>query len=595
MDPVGRDDRASYDPHWLVAALPLAAPVSFDRKSFASVDTDPRKGVAPRGENAIVIIPDVQSGDIERGKSSHTKNATFTVRRRAFDPTMLFPGDWVMGWVVPNRAKYLDLKARVLRGEPANGPGDGLRFVGRLHSVRKRFARGDDGQPDLSYALQCVGFAELNTQFYYDFAVGVVDVLSHDVGGWQARVGLDANALFSGETVAGNINVIVLAILDLVLGRGASKDVNPAADQGLAAGAGAGLEPNAPNAFVVPSAVGSLLGLVESGGRFHGVLSYADLVGVLQGIQSFEQGNDIKSFFPAHVTNAAPRRWTTDVPLQGTFLPFFPDFVNRPVWDVMNRYVNHAINELYTALRPGPTGAVIPTIVFRQIPFTTDAFDPSFDPPPDDGIDGPAPGHESIPTTRFLDVPRWVLPAALVQRYDIGRSDATRCNYVMTYGQASTEASNMPFHQQIVRNPPIRDDLDIQRSGIHSRVQTVDCAVNDQLSLETTKWNRLIADWAMGSHLTYNGTLECDGLAPPIAEGDNLEFEGVVYHVEGLRDSFGYDAEGKAHWTTTVSVSNGMAAVRDDEFDAGVPGYPGLDATGRAAIDARDPGAGGAG
>jgi hypothetical protein len=394
--------------------------VSFDRKAFASVDTDPRKGVAPRGENAIVIIPDVQSGDIERGKSSHTKNATFTVRRRAFDPAMLFPGDWVMAWVVPNRAKYLDLKARVLRGEPANGPGDGLRFVGRLHSVRKRFARGEDGQPDLSYALQCVAFGELNTQFYYDFAVGVVDVLAHDVGGWLARVGLDANALFAGETTENNINVIVLRILDLVLGRGASRDVNAGADVGIRAGAGAGLEPNAPNAFVVPAAVGGLLGIQEdpvetrdesdpnfgeSGGRFEGVLSYADVVGVLQGIQSFEQGNDLKAFFPAHVTTAGgPRRWTTDVPLAGTFLPFFPDFVNRPVWDVMNRYVNHAINELYTALRPGPTGAVIPTIVFRQIPFTTDAFDPSFDPPPDDGIDGPAPGHESIPTTRFLDV-----------------------------------------------------------------------------------------------------------------------------------------------------------------------------------------------
>jgi hypothetical protein len=273
----------------------------------------------------------------------------------------------------------------------------------------------------------------------------------------------------------------------------------------------------------------------------------------------------------------------------GTFLPAMPEFTNIPLWQIFQRYLNPTINEIYTCLRLNPEGFVMPTIVLRQIPFTTDAFNP----------DAKSPGSSSaagdIVFTKFSNLPRWVVPATMIRTVDIGRSDATRFNFVHIYGQSALLGSdgNQAIARQIVQNPPIRDDLDIMRSGLRSYMTTVECWVNDQIGQVPTKWMKLVADWTIGSHLTLNGTITCLGIQAPICEGDNLEFDGVIYHIESVAHNAGIGDGGKT-WTTTLTLTNGMRAsnggVGFTDNEAGAvsgqfPIYPGFESTDNTAYD----------
>ena len=56
----------------------------------------------------------------------------------------------------------------------------------------------------------------------------------------------------------------------------------------------------------------------------------------------------------------------------------------------------------------------------------------------------------------------------------------------------------------------------------------------DRASYNSPEWARIHADAVIGGHLKMNGTFVCAGIPDPIAVGDNLEFEDVVYHIEQI-------------------------------------------------------------
>jgi hypothetical protein len=279
-----------------------------------------------------------------------------------------------------------------------------------------------------------------------------------------------------------------------------------------------------------------------------------------------------------------------------------PDFANRPLWAVFQQYLNPAVNEMYTALKPDIEGNIVPTVTMRQIPFTTDAYVRPSDPPPKPGWIDQSAGEEGpmtagqylaqnekttvVHTTKFLDLPRWKIPATLVRSVSIGRSNATRVNFVHVYGQSAYLAeNNVPIQAQMIRNPPVRDDLDIMRSGLRPYMMTVECWVNDQVGKVGGAWIALIADWTMGSHLTLNGHIEMFGIQSPIAEGDNVLFDGVVYHVMSVAHAATINtATGTKTWSTNLQVCNGM---RDVATASAVvqPLYPGLSKADNTAFD----------
>jgi hypothetical protein len=235
----------------------------------------------------------------------------------------------------------------------------------------------------------------------------------------------------------------------------------------------------APFAYLVPKEVGDLLGKESSDvSKAGGILAYADIMELVFGVQKYEStsADDVGVFTPTIDTDNELTRGNhrfTGIDMMGSFLPLMPSFDNSPLWSVLQQYLNPVINEMYTCLRINERGKVVPTMVLRQIPFTTDVLA--------NKIEHSASTDGLPPYTAFSNLPQWVLPGVLVESFDIGRSDANRCNFVHVYGQNADIANNVPITSQIVLNPPIRDDLDIQRSGLHSFMAVVAARLADQV------------------------------------------------------------------------------------------------------------------
>jgi hypothetical protein len=99
------------------------------------------------------------------------------------------------------------------------------------------------------------------------------------------------------------------------------------------------------------------------------------------------------------------------------------------------------------------------------------------------------------------------------------------------------------------------------RHGVHPYITQASCSNLDQQGDNPSLWMGLVADWMIGMHLTLRGTMEVIGIQAPICEGDNVEFDGVVYHVEGISHSARIEpGTGKKSFTTSLALSNGMNA-----------------------------------
>jgi hypothetical protein len=488
--------------------------------------------------------------------------------------------------MVNDATAFDNLLARIHAADPSkpcNHFNDGLKFVGRVDSIRKRqHLDRSTGIKTVSISLNAVGFRELDTQFFYDQNLADSDALSGSLGSWLAKIGLDLEKLFEVDIRKGqknNSRALITSLVDLIVGKGISKNVNQANSAlqaqnsgvggSLQAGTGAGATSTGEAAFayLVPRVVGALLG-ISGPSKSGGIMSYADILTTLMGVQTYSDSGSTAEpagvFMPKVDSASTKARLFTGDELLGTFIPVMPEFTNRPLWSVLQQFLNPAVNEMYTALRVNSAGVVMPTMVVRQIPFTTEVYHTP-------EIAGPLlPGEqreESFKVTRFLTLPRWRVHPTMINDVDIGRSDATRINFVHVYGQDANSAQQVSITEQLVQNPPVRDDVDIQRSGLRSYMTTIACATRDQVGRAPTAWISLIADRYIGSQYTFNGTLSSVGIQAPIAEGDNLEWDSIVYHIESVSHHCGIDGNGNKSFTTTLTVTNGMRS--DGTTDTG--------------------------
>lgn len=584
-DPVREE--VSVSSFWVISVIRLGVPVSFDRDKMTS-----RANVSEGGHvraGTLLITEDCTAMTISNAKASHTKSLNATLLPSMDYLYEILPGDWVFAWIVHGEEKFKKLVERIKKGDVDDSPNkwlDGLKFMGRVQDIRKRLQVNASGFKTLAYQLSATGFKELDTTFFYDSNLSEHDIQTNNLGNWLARMGKGVEDLFKWDQTnleQGNCNTLVVTLLDLILGKGVASTLNTTNNQLLQQTTGS-TTAEAPFAYLVPRQAGLYLG-IDNASKPGGMLSYCDLLGLLQGVQTYEDPGFIPTLDWSK-PNAVGKHWMTKHLLLGTFMPLMPEFTNRPLWDILQQFSNPAVNEMFTSLRiaevwtpNGNEGRVLPVITFRQIPFTTDAYTGAIR-VARAGAGGTAEAkvekaNDTLHFTRFLDLPRWKVGASMVYNADIGRSDATRCNFVHVYGQDALNAANYAITDQLVENPPARDDLDIQRSGIAPYMTTVACAVRDEVGGVPAKWISLVADRMMGSHLTLNGSLMTVGVQAPICEGDNLEWDGVVYHIEAVNHNCSIDSSGIKTWTTSFSLSNGMAAARDDKAKS-FPRYPSM-------------------
>jgi hypothetical protein len=599
------DGDASHAPHWIIAVVRLSDPLTYSRATASSVTSDLSAGARTRG-NTLIITEDCASLNISRSKSSHVKSlSALVLPGHANYLKEVLPGDWLLAWIVGDSTTAKSLRDRISTGQACNGFKDGLKFVGRVDSVRKQFSRPkpNSGAKSVSYAIQAFGFKELDTSIFYDQNLADNTQESQNISLWLARIGLDVQQIFAISSVDGsqkdNVHLLISSFLEVLIGRGVSSNINnkdiPSAIQQFTGGGPASANSIVPEdqspppqeaafAYLVPQAVGDLLGK-KSRSKTSGILAYADILTLLFGVQQYTQGgasNPGAAFVPKiDATNklSTQQHRFTGQPLMGCFLPLMPDFDNRPLWSILQSYLNPVLNEMYTAIRPqDEDGSLVPTLVLRQIPFTTEPMRSKLDGKSSGGND--AITQVKPPYTAYLDLPRWEMPGGLVHNGDIGRSDAARINFVHIYGHNNDVSTSIPITAQLAQNAPIRDDVDIQRSGLHAYMTTIPCREVNQVATTPRVWAELAADWLIGAQYTLSGSLSCVGIHAPVAEGDNLEFDGVVYHIESINDSCQQMPNGARSWSTHLTLTNGIdpqsGTDSNGDTDQVAPMYPGF-------------------
>lgn len=576
-------DYVSQSANWLICVFRFRYPTTYSRMGQSSFTTNYPPGVEIRGK-PLIITGDCLQLQVQSSKTQHVMQMAAILAPGTNYLAEIFPGDWVMAWMFVNNTDFQDVLTRLRGisaqgGVPLNGFRDGLKFVGRVASMRKSLDQAPNGHLSVRYGLNCVGFQEMDSQIFYD---PLLADQTRALGLLWGHLNADISKLIREDQSGIDINKALPYVIDLMLGRGIPKGASHGGRVGEQATAGNEARvaddsnPNATFAYGIPTVVAQCLGVQGTSPK--GIIAFADILETTIGIQKYssqspaaqnqgpvavlQQGPNADraiatAFMPSNLRANGTRRLTS-LPLLGTVLPQAPQFTNVPVWSVLHQYLNPAINEMFMCLRTNQDGNVVPTFVARQFPFTTERFDP---PALSSGASDESTGldlHNFLPTTRFLELPTWGIDPVLVNHVDIGRSDALRFNFIHVYGNSSQPGFDQT---QIIYNPPIRDDLDISRSGLRPYMQTAPVWVGDVINHDARKWMAVHSDFLMGQHMTLTGTLNSLGIQAPICIGDNVNWDGDVYHIESLSHSCSINESGQKIFNTVLALSHGMRAV----------------------------------
>lgn len=576
------DGLVSYSPHWVVAFARYANPVTFDPTKGdggASVTDDLSFAYAER--TPILVVDDM--GDcvsltVSAAKNSHTMSMSATLLDSGTKyMNEILPGDWAIAFMVYSANEASALSKALSKPEKVNTWNSGLKFLGRVQSIQKSVTVSPDGKHSSVYSVGCVAFSELDStvMYYPELAMADQGALAS-----QKRFGEKVSDLVRGlasdEPGAVDPNQLIPELMSVIFGQGAWSG-QKFRDQPLT--------PNQP--YIVPNTVCKWLGVGAGGGKF------SDLMRVLIGVQKYSTNryatNDASfSDKPAELfwpdgAKEESTGYSATFPISGSFpTEMVPQTTTTP-WAFITNYVAAPVNEATVSLRSVQDGSIVPVLTVRQCPYTSEvgkAFDPKAyqfeqDLPPAERNKGSVADFQTLesqafagtmeasstaafrsrPTTRFLELPRWVIPNTILSESTVGRSDAMRQNLVFVHG--SGPGAPMNEYDQFVNSKPVTDKLDIARNGIRPYMPSVNCFLRDIVMLPTA-WRAIMADIVMGQHLTFSGSMTVSGIRSPIAPGENVEYQDVVYHIESLTHSCIIDPTGQRTFTTRLSLSRGM-------------------------------------
>jgi hypothetical protein len=489
----------------------------------------------------MVVINDCVDVTVSDVKGSPNGTASLSLKNGDINYlTAIAPGDYFIVNIVDHEEKAVELYKRIL-GDRGAGPAninnyhDGFCGVFKVQSVHKNRIVAGDGKKVAGARITGYSFTELNNTIYFNPYLVSQGEKNNDVlfltqlsSQWNKIIGLKNNN--------NSVQDLMILLFQVFLGRGFN-------EQGRTLKGGLSRTEN--NLYLIPGALGRLLG--------HPKAKYAaDLVNLVCGIQKYKsrgKGAPPREFLNPELT-ANGRVFTTPNKVRGVSYAK-PEYWNQvKVWDILQSYLNNTVNEMYTTNRPDPvTGNVMPTLVIRQKPFTSDRY---------------ASANPAVTVTPFRTLPRWKPDPSEVISDDTGRDDGLRINFVQVFGRSQSlmGGSNADVDQQIAMGNYDIDREDIKRHGLRPYItsSSFDYAaadVNGRLS-EAPTWAKLVGDWVIGGHMKMSGSITMRGWDLPIAPGDNLEWDDVVYHIEGVQ-KIARIQDGRRSFMMTLQLSNGVS------------------------------------
>ena len=482
----------------------------------------------------LVVTNDCIQVSVSDSKAVLTPSMTATLMITDVNyMTELAPGDFVFVNIVNWQSQADDIASRASSLQQINKKGDGFKGFFKVQSVRKSL-EVDAQSGEKFYAVKITGFAftEFNNSIYFNpnLINGTTDQnltvfltnLKKDWGNVQTATGIT------------QLQQILKFLIQSFIGYGFA-DNSTIIDSS---------SPKTPNRhFLMPQGVGQLLGLPQ-------VKVAADAYNFLFGIQTYSPNADSlqSGMNPQNVDEDATdnsRFIILDTPTEGHTV-IKPEYWNQTkAWSILNQFTNAPLNELYTCFRVSPDGSVLPTMVFRQIPFTTDDFDLS---------------GQDFTVTKFMSLPRWNINPALAMNFDLGRDEALRINFMQYYGISVNSPAQTSLLAETSLKNFIYDLDDVQRNGLRPSVITTEFELLSATgSYRSPGWSKIMGDALIGGHLKMSGSITFVGIPEPIAVGDNLQFDNVVYHIEEINHSAMIDENGFKNFSTTIIVSSGVS------------------------------------
>jgi len=454
----------------------------------------------------MVIRNDCINLTVTSNKSSYTPNMAATLVQTDVNYlTAIAPGDFVFVNMLNWEADAERVAKQAENLAPINGINDGFKGLFKVQSVRRTVVATPDGKKSVRFNITGLAFTEFNNCIYFDpFVVLQNPAELEFMKGFQESW---KNLIDSTGTKP--VQKIIRILSETFIGRGVKATVSNSNS----------INPQN-NTFFMPASIGQLLNI-------SGVTAAKDIYNFILGIQNYNVIGAIDVYAgltPSGLINTVGRTWEGPAAYNcpGHALLKTEYWQEVKVWDILNQYTNSPINEFFTCFRIDPAkNNIVPTVVFRQMPFTTEDF----------FLDNPS-VNSNTKVTRFMTLPRWEIDSAMVLNEDLGRDEALRINFVQMFGkvlQGTKEGDDFTAESQ--RGNFVYEINDIRRSGMKTAIRTSSFDLfseNSSTAYNSVTWAKIYADQLIGGHLKLSGHLLCAGIVDPIPVGDNVQYNDVV-------------------------------------------------------------------
>lgn len=502
----------------------------------------------------LVVENDCVQVSVSYDKGSLTPQCQMTLVETDVNyETEVEPGDFcfinMLNW--ERDARRVGDAARAV--SPINGLKDGFKGLFKVQSVRKYVnVEPNTGIKTLLYKIDGFAFTEFNNTIYFNPNL-VNEKNLANVGLYIADVA-PAWAGFVSRTGKPFVQEVISFLIQNFIGVSTNQKAQTV--NGLV------VSPN--SHFSMPATVGRLMGITKSNLPnaidYNAVTAAKDVYRYVFGVQQYSSNGHLTLANGMNPANLNPSPTYPGFEYTNTFCGgntlLKPEYWNQvKLWGIMQQYTNSPLNEMYTCFKIAPNNRIMPTVIFRQIPFTSEDFATQKLGPPLDGLAG------SIQVTKFLNLPRWKVDPAFILNMDIGRDEAARINFVQYYAKSNFSDKGMEVSGETAAPNYIFDKDDIARSGLRPYVvQNQFEDLPEVLVKSAPIWARVLADALIGGHLKLNGTFSCIGITEPITVGDNMEVDHVVYHIEQVTHSCAINpATGIKSFRTNIKVSHGVS------------------------------------